>query len=311
MRLSAQLTDTKSGGSIWSQRFDRQVDDIFAIQDAITNAIAAAIAPEIDRAERSRAAARQQTEVDAWLFYQQGLASYYKLTEEGLGEALEAFRKAQQVDSQFAPAWAMEAMAGTRLLMNYRIGRNSQPEADLKNIATKAVNIDPRDPLCLLETTRVHLAFHDLDEAIPPLLKAVELNPNFALAWRGLANVLWRQNFSEKAIELSPFDPFMPIFLYNRGIILLILKDYGGAISASTQAIQMGPVPPWAKITQVTALWHIGKYDLAREGALQLLELHPNLNIAEIRNGAGSEKSLWYLQIAPVLRELNIPEEAR
>jgi len=103
----------------------------------------------------------------------------------------------------------------------------------------------------------------------------------------------------------------MPIFLYNRGIILLILKDYGGAISASTQAIQMGPVPPWAKITQVTALWHIGKYDLAREGALQLLELHPNLNIAEIRNGAGSEKSLWYLQIAPVLRELNIPEEAR
>jgi superkiller protein 3 len=170
----------------------------------------------------------------------------------------------------------------------------------------------------LLANSRVHLAFHDLDEAIPPLLKAVELNSNFALAWFGLANVLWRQNFSEraleaieKAIELSPFYPFMPIFLYNRGIILLILKDYGGAISASTQAIQMGPVPPWAKITQVTALWHIGKYDLAREGALQLLELHPNLNIAEIRNGAGSEKSLWYLQIAPVLRELNIPEEAR
>jgi hypothetical protein len=111
IRISAQAVDTETGSHLWTERFDRQLDDIFTIQEQITSAIAAAIAPEIDRAKRSRINKPQRAAVDAWLLYQEGLAAYYRLTEPELDQAIAIFQKAKKVDPQFVPALSMEAVA--------------------------------------------------------------------------------------------------------------------------------------------------------------------------------------------------------
>lgn len=316
MRLSAQLTDSQTGGSIWSQRFDRQVDDVFAIQDEITNAIAAAIAPEIDRAERSRARRRQRADVDAWLLYQQGLSAYYRLSEEGLDEAIAAFQKAQEADPQFASAFAMEAVAHARIALNFRLGQPAKPIESVGEIAAKAVALDPRDPLCLWASGRVYTAMLDFEKGVAPLERAVALNPNFATAWFGLANILWRvgaldraHKAIEKAISLSPFDPFMPVFLYNRGIILLLREDYANSAKACEQAMEAGLVPPWAHATRIAAYWKIGKTQAAAASVSDLLKQNPNFRVSTIRDAFGTEDSPWPRLCMTALRELGVPEE--
>jgi adenylate cyclase len=314
MRLSAQLTDSRNGSSIWSQRFDRQLDDIFAIQDEITNAIAAAIAPEIDRAERSRATRRPRVEVDAWLFYQQGLAAYYRLTEEGLDESIGAFRKAQQADPQFAPAWAMEAVALARLAQNYRLDElgNMKSAVDL---ATKARLIDPRDPLTWWASGRVFSVMKKHAQAIEHIEEAITLNPNYAMAWFGLANVLMRtqsldraETAVDKAIALSPFDPFMPIFQFVRGNILQWLGRHEEAIKCMEGAIQQGYVSVLGYVHLAVAYRTVGNTERAKQLVAYVRERFPTFSLSAHRKFVSQPNERLEI-IEANLRQLGVPEE--
>ncbi len=313
MRLSAQLTDTQAGGSIWSQRFDRQVDDIFAIQDEITNAIAAAIAPEIDRAERTRAADRPETGLDAWLFYQQGLAAYYKLTEEGLDEAVAAFRKAQQADPRFAPAWAMEAVSLTRLANNYRL-HEKQHLNNAADLAARALALDPRDPQNWWASGRVLSIIGKQSEAVEHTEKAIELNPNYAMAWFGLGNALTRTetldralDAVDRAISLSPFDPFMPIFLFVRGNILHWLGQYQESIKSTERAMQLGKVPAWAYVHLAVTYSEVGDAENAKRVAAEMLQVFPTFRLSSVLS-LGFRKDRAQILING-LRKLGVPEE--
>ena len=103
VRISIQLIDTEIGNSIWSHRFDRQVDDIFVIQDEITNAIAAALGPEIENAERSRIARLPPTEINVWLLYQQGLAHSSVFSLESYNAAIDILDRVRERDRSTSP----------------------------------------------------------------------------------------------------------------------------------------------------------------------------------------------------------------
>lgn len=315
IRISAQVLDTETGNHLWTERFDRQLDDIFSIQDEITNAIAAAIAPEIDRVERSRVAKRQRAEIDAWLLYQEGLADYYRLTESELDKAITAFQQAQKADSQFAPAVSMEAVARTRMAQNFQAQELGEPMLAVAEMAAKAIALDPRDPLVWWASGRVHSVMGEHEEAIKHTERAISMNPNYAMAWFGLANALLRSDPTEyalsavdKAIALSPFDPFMPVFLSVRGALLNSLERFEDAIKDLEQAIHLGGVAVWCHLFRALAYWDLGKKDSARSAVVDLLQEYPNFIIGDAIQ-AGVPIRRHEENFTAILHELGVPEE--
>jgi len=315
VRISAQLLDTEPGNHLWTERFDRQLDDIFAIQDEITNAIAAAIAPEIDRAERSRVGKRQRADLDAWRLYQEGLAAYYRLTEPELEKATTAFQKAQQADPQFAPALAMEAVARTRMAQNFRVEELGETMLAVAPIASRAIALDPRDPLAWWASGRVHSIMGQHEEAIKHTELAISLNPNYAMAWFGLANALIRIDPSDyalsavdKAIALSPFDPFLPVFLHVRGGMLHRLKRSDEAVHDLEQAIHLGGVAVWCHLDRVLSYLGLGRRDAARTAVVDLLDQYPSFTLA-VLDQSGLPFVVHEPDLISVLQELGIPKE--
>jgi TolB-like protein len=114
VRVTAQLIDATAGTHIWAERYERELEDIFAVQDEITEAIVAAIAPEIGDVERERAQRKPPGSLDAWSPYQRGLAGYHSSTEGGFRSAIEQFDRVNEIDPTFAPAFAMAAGARAR-----------------------------------------------------------------------------------------------------------------------------------------------------------------------------------------------------
>ncbi len=119
LRITGKLIDAETGNNIWAERYDRELDDIFTVQDEVTEAIVAAIAPEVGEAERERAQRRPPDKLDAWSLYQRALTGFYASTEEGLRLAIETFDKVNEVDPTFAPAFSMAAGARFRYAMHF------------------------------------------------------------------------------------------------------------------------------------------------------------------------------------------------
>ena len=106
VRITAQLVDGRSGNHVWAQRYDRELQDIFAVQDEITATLAGAIEPELGKAERERAKAKRPDDLRAWDLYQRGLWHTYKRTREDLAEAQRLFQRALEIDPRLARAYA-------------------------------------------------------------------------------------------------------------------------------------------------------------------------------------------------------------
>ena len=207
IRITAQLIDAEVGSHLWAERYDRDLEDIFAIQDEVTDAIVAAISPEIDQVERNRAQRKPPESLDAWSLYQRGLTTYHATTKESLEAAIKQFDKVNELDPGFAPAYAMAADARTRLTIHYSTGNRSLLSQAQKK-ASLGITLDARDPDCLWADGKVqsYLGHHDI--AVSRAEEAVVLNPNSAMAHQALAFLLGRAGRPEDAISHITHDPY-------------------------------------------------------------------------------------------------------
>ena len=154
VRVTAQLIEAANGSHVWVERYDRELEDIFAVQDGITEAIVGAIAPEIDEAERRIAQRRPPESLDAWGRYQRGLAAYYSTTADGLTSAIRQFDEVNVLDPTFAPACASGADAGYRYMLYYG-GETDALKDQAQDRARRAIALEPRNPLCLTSSADV------------------------------------------------------------------------------------------------------------------------------------------------------------
>jgi superkiller protein 3 len=152
-------------------------------------------------------------------------------------------------------------------------------------------------------------------EAIENIEKAIELNPNYAMAWFGLGNALQRTHSLDralaaidKAIALSPFDPFMPIFVFVRGSVLLWMGRYQEAVEDLERAIKLGKVPVWAYMQLAAAHQALGNTERARQVVAEFREKFPSSSISAFRNAARRLEGRFEL-VANSLRQLGVPEE--
>lgn len=289
MRITAQLIDAQEDRHVWAERFDRSVDDIFAVQDELTFAIVAAIEPKLANSERQRALRKQPENLDAWENYQRGLWHMYHYRPDERDTTLRFLRRAVELDPTFASAHAGLSYA----IYSYIIlGVFEDREADLReaiDYAQKAIELDDSDPFAWVAMTRGHILSRQYDEAIADADKAIALNPNYALAHFGRAHALWHAGRPAEAIEshdmalrLNPYDPVKWAYYASKAIALLLLHDFEQAVQVSRAAQREVNAAIFSHLGEISALGHLGDAKQAAQ-AIEIARLKkPDLTITYI-----------------------------
>ena len=289
IRVTAQLIEGTSGAHIWAERYDRQLDDIFELQDEITGTITAAIGPEIDQAERDRAQRLPPESLDVWELYQKGLWHLYRFNAADNAEAQRLFRRAMQSSPSFAPAAAGLGYALYYSFMHGHQTNRAEILDALYTVARQAVLIDSRDADAHLVLSRALWLRREYSASISECLKAVSENPNMAHAYVGLATAYifsgqaeHTLESAEKAARLSPHDPTSWIIDSIRAMAMVISHRFADAETAATQAL----AHPTAQITvhfiHTASVAHQGKVEAARQALAALYQLKPDVSASDV-----------------------------
>jgi len=251
VRITAQLIDGATGNHIWAERYDRMLDDIFSVQDEMTQEITARIGPEIDQAERDRACLMPPENLDVWESYQRGLWHMYRFNAEDNAEAQRLFRRAIEASGNFAPAHAGLTHA---LYYAFMHGHAEDRQAALDEAYTSgraAVAADDRDADAHFALGRILYLRHEIAASVKEVEAAVDQNPSFAHAHLGFATALLFDGQCERCIaacdqaaRLSPHDPLMWTILTVKAQGLVGLEHYSEAVEAARDAVRQ-PTAPW------------------------------------------------------------------
>jgi TolB-like protein/Tfp pilus assembly protein PilF len=289
VRITSQLLDGASGNHIWSERYDRELTDIFALQDEITASVASAIEPKLLAAEGLRTETRSTEDLDAWDLVARALSYFWKLTAADSATAIAILRQAVQRHPNYAPAHSMLAFAifASAYVGWIEVGTEREFAALL---ARRAVELDDSDPWAHLALGYFEFTGRHTDEAIRHFRTALDLNPNFAAAAGSIGFALALDGRSdeaiphfEQALRMSPRDPFNSFFFVGIAAAHYLADRYGEAIKWARQAVQLRPGYLGAHRILCASLAQAGQLEEAKSALNTLLQLHPNLSIAGIR----------------------------
>jgi len=286
VRISAQLIDAVADSHLWAERYDRDLEDIFAVQDEVTDAIVTAIEPQLASVERQRARRKPTESLDAWDCYQRGLWHLYQYSAKDYGKAVELFERAVDLDPTFA-----SAQAGLAFTLYYGIVLGFTEDYD-DNVARgfeaarTAVMLDDDDPFAQVALGRMHTIRTEHDEAIAACDRAISLNPSYANAHFGRAHSLWMSGrpgeaiaSHDEAIRLSPRDPMMWAFMASKAIALILLERYDEALIWTRKGQQQADLPIWAHMPEVSALGLLGRIGEARAVLDRVRQLKPDVSL--------------------------------
>jgi TolB-like protein len=290
VRISAQLLDAITSEHIWAERYDRDLDDIFALQDEITGTIAGRIEPELAMVERQRAQRKPTCNLGAWDCYHLGMAQVYTFAKEGNKQAQKLFRRAIELDDQFALAHARLAYCIVLEMVYYEAEPSQTVLDEALCLVQKAVTLDGQEAFCHLAVARVRLARREYALALIACEAALKLNPHNAVVYCVFANGLaysGRLEDSmaaiEEAIRLSPNDPWRPSFYQYGSMAKLLLGHYEMAVEWARSAISLPNCQYWAYAHLAAALGRLGKVDEASEALAELLKRKPEFSCSYAR----------------------------
>jgi len=297
IRVTAQLHDAATGINLWSDRYDRGIEDVFAVQDEINAMIAARLEPEIGLAERQKVLRAGSRNLRAWDCYHLGVAHFFRFTAEGNLEAQRLLQRSRELDPDFGEAhawWAYAVVLG----MVYWDTEPTDALLDLALAATRrALELDDQNAVFYTLKARVQLARGEYDRALAENEIAIKLNPTFATAYCGLADSLAYEGRYEEALEgfqraidLSPNDPQRWAFLTYGALALIFRGDHETAIKWADRASLIPNCQYWATAHKAVALALLGRRDAARKTVGRLLAEKPGFSRAFAR------KKLFYLK---------------
>ena len=293
VRITAQLIDATSGRHVWAERYDRDLADIFDLQDEMTQTIAGAVEPELSAAERERAARKAPDNLDAWETFQRGLWHLWHFSKNDFADAQRILRRAQELDPGFATAYAYESYCH---FLDTILGFSEAPEESLSaalSLAKKALAVDDKDPMAYFALGRVYSLRGKHDASVSELETAIALNPSFAQAYHGLGSVLLFSGRLEEAAEaldqamrLSPRDPVMWGTLSYRSMTCTLLRQFEEAAAWARRAVQEPRAAKggyWAYAVLASALGNLGQTAEAREALDEALRRKPDLSLSYLK----------------------------
>ena len=287
IRVSCRLIDAISGNHIWGERYDRELFDIFALQDEISASIAAAIEPKIVAAEATRAGRRPTVDLNAWDLMARAVWHFWKLNAKETEIAVDYLRKAAEHHPHYAAAHSMLAFV---LLFSTHMGWIVGDRRLAIEHARRAADLDDSDPWAYMALGYLAFVNRETNEAVYHFQTATEFNPNFAAAYGYVGLALQHDGQSDiaigylnKAVRMSPRDPLNSLFLGGIAGAHYFAGRYQDAVKWARQAVQARH-SIWAGHRMLCAsLAQAGQIEEAKLALAQLRQLQPNLSSAWIR----------------------------
>jgi len=290
VRITAQLIDATHGTHIWAEKFDRELTDVFAVQDEITHNIVATVAPELLEAEMHRARVKDPQILDAWECAIRAQWHLARLTRDDNATALRFAEKATELNPDGTLGFSIAAFA--HIYDAVYSWSASLPESILAANASarKAVTLDPRDAVSqtALGATELFMSRHD--DAITRLRLAIGLNPNFAWAHGNLGMALAYAGKGEEgmaalndALRLSPRDQFNFLWLYLLAFAAFIAERYQEAVELTTQSIRENASLPGVYRVRAACLSQLGRIEESRSAIADFRRLAPGATIDALK----------------------------
>jgi adenylate cyclase len=289
IRVTAQLVEAETGKHVWAERYDRELSDIFAVQDEITEAVTIAIAPAIAGAEQQRAMRNPPGSLDAWAAYQRGLWHASKATTEDNASAQRFFQQAIDLDPAFSGAYVGLAMAQTQAANFQTLGR-AETMRSTEALARRAIALDGADAEARSLLSGTLFCRADYEGALAEAELALAMTPNLAFAHHMLGAALIFSGHPkeglialEKSIRLDPRDPRSDLRLNQMALGLYFSRDYAAAVEVAKRAIRSYPDFAHPYRWLAAALGQLGRTEEATEALEKAITVVPGAFEARVR----------------------------
>jgi tetratricopeptide (TPR) repeat protein len=288
VRITAQLNDAATGSHRWAERYDRGVADVFAVQDEITEAIVAAIEPQLYAAESFRAKRKPPDSMDAWDLVMRALSHYWRVTRQDSIVAQALLEKATTIDPNYGQALGLLAASH---MFSAHMGWSDMAAAApvAERAALAAILADSEDAWAHLALGCVYLQTRRFDDSLAEFELALRLNPNFSLAqgYYGLTLSYcgrWEEGdaAARRALRLSPRDPFSAIYCGIAAYALFVGRNYREAMRLAREGIRQRGDFVGAHRVLTAAAAMAGEDGVARAALAELRRVQPNISLAWI-----------------------------
>ena len=316
VRIAAQLVDATAGTHVWAEHYDREIEDIFALQDDMTHTIVGVVEPELRAVERDRAIRKPPESLDAWEIYQRGLWNMWTFGDEESAEAIRLFQRAHELDPTFAAAYAHEAYANyLRVILAYSEAPEDNLAAGLA-AAKKATTLDDKDPVGYFALGRVLMMLGQHDASIAQLEQSIRLNPSFSQAHHGLGFALALAGRLEEAVEasemamrLSPRDPLTWATTVVHSLESTLMHEHEEALIWAERTVRLPRINSYYPHAMLAAaLANLGRIDEARAAIEKAIEWKPDLTLSFVEKNMPTKEPGGLAPYLEGLRKAGLPE---
>jgi adenylate cyclase len=287
VRITAQLIDATSGSHLWAERYDRDLTDIFAVQDEVTTQIVGALKVTLSPAEKARLVEKEPSNIAAYDCVLRGreIMLGKDKNRETFVEAVTYFKKALELDANYSQAYASLGFAH---MFDYQNRWSDDPDRSLKlarEYSQKAIDNDPNEPMAHGAAALTAIFERDFDRAQAEVDRTLALNPSSALAHNLLGTI---RSYSGRPLEAIPaieqamrLDPaFRPQFLHFLGIAYLLAGKYETAAAMLRQRILVVPNTDFSRAVLAATLGHLGEIEEARRVWAELMKINPKFSFS-------------------------------
>ena len=313
VRITSQLIDGATGGHLWAERYDRDLTDIFAVQDDVTQKIVAAMAMKLTRDEKRRIAGRGTDNLEAYDCLLRGRELAGRHTKEAIAQARAMHERAIALDPKFAAAHAALAMTECLAYINQWGEAPGEKWQRAHEPAQMAVALDKTEPQAHLVLGIIYMWMNRHDEATAEAERALALEPNLAAAYATLSGVLHYSGRSEEALQsldtAMRLDPHYPnIYLHFMGQNYFSLGRYEEAIAALKRRLIRNPETDVSRVLIAAAYGHLGRFDEARAEWAEAMRVNPEYSLEHKRKILPYKNPADFERIVDGLRQAGLPE---
>jgi adenylate cyclase len=315
VRITVQLVDAVAGMHLWSEKYDRDLTDLFALQDEITRDIVGVVAPQVLDAEIQRARRKDPQNLDAWEIAVRAQWHLAQLNQKDNAEALRLASLSTELDPGDTAGLNIAAFAHIYDAMFGWSESGAESVMAAHKAAREAVTLDARDEVSqtALGSTELFLGQHD--SALVHLRAAVELNRNFSWAHGNLGSGLTCAGNADEAVSslkeavrLSPIDKFSVLWISILSFTNFLLGRHAEALDLAERSLRERTGFPVPYQVRAACLSQLGRADEARQSVRDYLRLAPNSTLRHLRAQVPLKRDADYERYAGALRQAGMPE---
>jgi adenylate cyclase len=315
VRITVQLVETMGGAHLWADKYDGALDDIFDLQDQITEQVAGALQPSIRLAEVERARRKRPQDLGAYDYTMRAFRHVWTLEKEEATHALDFLQKALEIDPDYPLALTLAAWCWSQRSVYNWVDDTTEAKANALELAERAANLSSDDPLILSVLGAVNTFGGKHGSARVMLERAIQFDPNAAWA---LSRLGWLEAYAERpeeaqryfnrAMRLSPLDPMNFNNIVGLGFTHQVREEDAAAADLYLRALEERPNAYWIHRHLAAALHGAGRDAEAHASRDALLAAYPDMTVAKFRDAMVISPRVLN-RIGNQLLELGVPEQ--